>query len=515
MREVASYTFDSEADDEATAGATFEAVSSAIEKWITEKGEEVPGKHGRSKLRFAAGGREAKLARDSVASVSGTVARWVLEEPIPRGSLRTTVGCAFRGKRVDFHCVLEVDLPLAAAPRRQEIFCPGFVRSVLDLPAAWCTGGTVVPRGSTRLVGKAGGREIARSIFDEKRVLPLVVISEQDGFPLHPELVKHATYDLRGLAMVIAVDDEASWELTRAKGKEWSCFNGAIRIYWPLTSGRAPRPDDHFLWTATTLLGVGGSVHDAEKGIRRRLRALLFEASSFVGSTPTVFAELRGEADAARIAAALKAAGEGSEWEKLANSYSEENLKLRAETAALTERAETLDRDVRRLKWDLDNAGSGGGVDTGVEEGVPPQTVSEALFEAREACLGDLVFGADVEQAAEKLASSAGPPEKLLAWLKKLAECAKRRRVNELAEGGVVKWLNANGARCSGEGEVVRKSRSEMARRTWDDGFGHDRPFELHLKVKEATSPDECVRVYFDWDDEHKVMVVGSIGRHP
>ncbi len=54
-----------------------------------------------------------------------------------------------------------------------------------------------------------------------------------------------------------------------------------------------------------------------------------------------------------------------------------------------------------------------------------------------------------------------------------------------------------------------------MKARTWDDGAGARREFELHLKPAEGTSPDRCVRIYFDYDETAQRAVVGWIGRHP
>ena len=73
-----------------------------------------------------------------------------------------------------------------------------------------------------------------------------------------------------------------------------------------------------------------------------------------------------------------------------------------------------------------------------------------------------------------------------------------------------ITWLNENGVAASGEGEVVRSSKTQMAARTWNDGK-EDRQFNLHLKPVEAAAPNRCVRIYFDFDDESGKTVVGWV----
>jgi hypothetical protein len=54
-----------------------------------------------------------------------------------------------------------------------------------------------------------------------------------------------------------------------------------------------------------------------------------------------------------------------------------------------------------------------------------------------------------------------------------------------------------------------------MRARTWDDGTGRRRQFELHLKPAEGTSPDRCVRIYFEYDDASGRSIIAWVGRHP
>jgi hypothetical protein len=125
----------------------------------------------------------------------------------------------------------------------------------------------------------------------------------------------------------------------------------------------------------------------------------------------------------------------------------------------------------------------------------------------------ELVFGDDVEEGVRSLAPDAGPPEKIYEYLKTLADMTTQRQDNTLGKS-TVDWLREHGLRLSNESETVRNSQTEMQKRKWHDGR-NQRQFETHLKPNESTSPDKCVRIYFDYDPEVRKTVVGWVGRHP
>jgi hypothetical protein len=148
-----------------------------------------------------------------------------------------------------------------------------------------------------------------------------------------------------------------------------------------------------------------------------------------------------------------------------------------------------------------------------VEE-TPPATVEEAVLTAMERLDGELVFGVDVNDGIKSLAVEAGPPDKILAYLGVLAEMTVALRKGPLGTSTLL-WLSDRGVSVSGESLTIRNSPAEMKARTWDDGTGQRRQFEMHLKPAEGTSPDRCVRIYFDYDDVSRKTIVGWVGRHP
>ena len=125
-----------------------------------------------------------------------------------------------------------------------------------------------------------------------------------------------------------------------------------------------------------------------------------------------------------------------------------------------------------------------------------------------------LIFGASVNEGIGTVAPDAGPPDKVLSYLRALSDLTEARRKGALGTTAV-KWLGSRGVIASGESETILNSTKEQQARTWEDGAGTKRPFNTHLKPSEATSPDRCVRVYFDYDEERNKIIVGWVGKHP
>ncbi len=150
------------------------------------------------------------------------------------------------------------------------------------------------------------------------------------------------------------------------------------------------------------------------------------------------------------------------------------------------------------------------------DQETPPATVEEAVLRAMEDCQGTLVFGAAVNwgESIGTLSADAGPPEKVLRYLRALGEYTEAKRSNSLGTTAV-KWLEEKNVAAAPESDTIRNNSKERAARTWDDGTGDGRYFDMHLKPKEATSPDQCVRICFDYDAEIGKTVVGWVGAHP
>ncbi len=213
-------------------------------------------------------------------SSEGQITDLILTEPTPDGSFRTTVSVAFGAD------LLAVSVVLAAAsstlkPIYLDVHCPRIVRDFLSLPASWTYHGTELSSTPRDFEGYSGGDAFASLVFDPARAVPVVAVSDEHGGVLHPGIVEALASDLAGLAIVARLDPDASWRVTARKGKDWSCFGGAIRLYWAGINEASASPYRHPLWTPRRLLTDVADTESAAGRIRSQLRRQIFTQAAF------------------------------------------------------------------------------------------------------------------------------------------------------------------------------------------------------------------------------------------
>jgi hypothetical protein len=317
--------------------------------------------------------------------------------------------------------------------------------------------------------------------------------------------------DVCGLGIVADIDDEAAWEMTRQIGKEWSCFNGAIRIYWPnLDRNQSPR--SHPLWTSERLTYKAGDTEDAARPIRNVIRKRLFSVSTFAREQPALLDRLEDESVREAFQEKLRLATSAEDYQKLAEEFDQENVSLRHQLRQERENIKQLRQDLYNLQ--LARAYADADEEVKPDEETPLETVGDAVDKARRLYAMQLTFGDDVQTGVSGLAPNAGPPQKILDYLAALASMVDERREKNTLGTTVIQWLASKGVVASNESETVMRSRTEIKKRTWHDGRG-PREFEMHLKPTEAAPPNRCPRIYFVWDEASAKVVIGWVGRHP
>lgn len=506
MRQLASYSLATAAGDR-SAAAIRNDVSRNVDEWLASKGKLAEPGDG----LVLHDGRLATLARSEINSSQGSISEVVLTEPTPGGWFRTSVSTA------ESAGTLAVSISLSAgssnlSPLSLDVHCPRIVRALLAMPVTWMYGATPLTAVPINLSSPAGGDTLIASVWNPERSVPLVAISDEQGAVLHPGIVEALAQDLAGLAIVARLDPAASWRITVRKGKAWSCYGGAIRLYWP-GLGATINPYDHPLWTPIRLLEDAADTETAAGRIRSQLRRRILSQSAFAVSESPLFSQIRRASRQEEIAALQAKASEETDYRALAEGYF-------AELAKAQELIERRDEDIAALRAQVSSLqlaltwkdAAPDAVEPDVE--TPPSTVEEAVLLAMDRFESTLLFGASVNDGLRTVSPDAGPPDKVLSYLRALSDLTEARRKGVLGTTAI-KWLESRGVIASGESETIRNSPAERQARTWDDGSGGRRGFDLHLKPSEATSPDRCVRVYFDYDEERRKTIIGWVGTHP
>lgn len=482
----------------------FQAVCDCLCEWFQSKFVEADD----GTIRIRKDGRPA-VALSSLEEVAGSkIFRMQATEEVSGGKLTTSTAVLIQGDEVRFACDLGLVATGAARPNIA-LRAPRFIQSVVGLGGAWH-----VEQGRDRVFSQAFKvKETAGELIDlltwPNRALPVIVISERDGAEAFPSLAADVAKRLTSLAHVCVLDEAGSWSLTQALGREWSCYNGAVRLYWP---GAVPigSPFRNPLWFAERLEARFNDA--AEEWLCNKLTRLVIDASSYLSVDPA-FEQVEEQISERRIREAELRAQENSDYAELARIYADEN-------GGLKRRAKALQLEIENLKAEVEGFRAayirGDSISVAVEEAateLPPASVEEAVSQARHRFGDNIAFPDDLDAQLATLNPQAGPPSKVLEHLSGLAELATNLAGSTSIGMSVPKWLKARNIECSGESETVRKSKSAREERTFL--IGGERVYcEYHTKPSDGTSPDRCVRIYFDKADEGRRVRVGYIGRH-
>lgn len=377
----------------------------------------------------------------------------------------------------------------------------------------WYVGATLASTKPIPFVGARGGRALMSVVRHTDRNLPVIAVSRHEGAMLTPTFDEELARDLSGVALIASVDEAAGWEISSEYGREWSCYNGALRLYWPLRP-KSVSAYDHPLWTRERMLERAADEADAANRMRHQLRRQLLALSTYTVGEPTALMRIFADAANARLAGLRESASSVDDWVAIAEEYARENLSLKVRGRELEEQQALLQAQVDSLNIALQYQEVGEEILIRPESAPPVATVSDAVEAARMRLAEDLEFGRDVSEGIGGLAVDAGPPDKIYEYLRVLAEMTSQRRAGGLGRDLLI-WLREQGVKGSNESDTVLNSSAEMQKRTWDNGKGGRQRFSKHLKPSEGTSPDRCVRIYFEYDEALGKTIVGWIGRHP
>ena len=188
-------------------------------------------------------------------------------EPVDGGELQTTVKVLAAPSGLHLNCTLSLGATGGLAPPNVDLFSPRFIREIVGLKIGWRSAPDSEHLLSTFAnVGAADLDEFVRLLQSSQRRLPLILVSDLDGRPLASDLHSRLAADLAGLAHTCRIDQAASWALTQRLDREWSCYNGSVRLFWPFRGNRE-NPRNHPLWTWDRLT----SRADDERSARDRI----------------------------------------------------------------------------------------------------------------------------------------------------------------------------------------------------------------------------------------------------
>lgn len=371
MRKVAAYILERTEGLEWLEARTAEGerLQGVVDAWLKTKGGSPT----------AAGAGTFKALDGSEATYIATEARdgdrsWrmvELSEVTPEGrkfvtSVSVTVGAS---KVVVFITMAVGAVETSISRVDHDARCPQVVRNLLDLelPGPWRHGASrLLPL--SKVDGPDEGETLALELLNEERTVPFVVVSRTAGHPALPRLDEELARDLRGLANVYSIDEEASWALTDYLRHPLSTHSGGLRIYWPGLSMKSD-PFEHQLWTGAKLQGLQDDPQAGLKRLRRKVRGIIMGASAASVVRPSEIDDIRNattRAEYASLQAKAKALEElkakATSLEELqvlaeqhADLYAADNAQLRQQLEERDVRLEDLEDQLKRAETENQN----------------------------------------------------------------------------------------------------------------------------------------------------------------
>lgn len=374
------------------------------------------------------------------------------------------------------------------------------------------------------------GQLVALLTAPERR-LPVVLISECtnrddgffDGYALDGDVL---VQPLLGAAHFVRIKAAQTYELTRLVTPKWTTFDGAVRIYYPDFSLQNSDRRNHPYTTKWDIeLGivngeVGPSYADRLlSGLRayntRRLdwSALGFQFYFTTQQKRLIRQREKHEQSVEEMCASYEAQIEQLQAESRENlslsasyatdadNYKNDCAELRSQVASLKAQVETLRYQVVELTGDAESknvptSGSYTDIKDWVDRYFPDRIYlhPRAIRSLKDAAYDDIAL---VYRCLILLATDY---HELRRGLITREEFERRCRAVDsgLEEGGAVTEMIAEG-----QGDTY-----------FVDYACQRRKLERHLGKGNSRDPKHCLRIYFFWDDESQLVVVGSLPQH-
>jgi hypothetical protein len=406
---------------------------------------------------------------------------------------------------------------LASSPEEHlaiEHHTPGFVAQVTDTPGVLIDGVSIAPTPAVILSDEQVDALI-NSLLDSTRRLPIYALSVPEHAVDHATPLIDAALLARatlGLAHVVVLPPEHSWALTNRFGKRLSVYEGAVRVYLPGFTEDADPYGGHRLFLADRLATPEKATecvrylraHAANESLHRaRLGKEVLEFAAIRNASLAIQQsrlESEGASEAELLAIANKRIEALQGDLKAAQDWEQQ---LSDEHKAAEERAQASEAQYKAATFRIQQL-----LDQMKERGQKPDTTiptpvswSELVSWCDTHLAGRVALTPRARRETDKAEfEDVGLVARCLLWL---ANDYREARI----EGGAdfrdfYIEPGIKNAPCGGDAFPFQ----------WQ---GHSFEAVWHIKNGGNTrDPRRCLRIYFDWDDYGRQVVVASLPAH-
>ncbi len=422
----------------------------------------------------------------------------------------TRIICVARGEHPDFSPTV-----------------PGFVRSILA--AGHCELDGQSADGKPLIVDTYDDVAKLVALLEQRdRIADVIVLAQQEEDGNSPQTILNAkslATSLQGIAHVVVLSSAGSFALTDRVGKDLSVFRQAVRTYRPRFRAWLDDPGRHPLATPARIQRWNGGV----AGFGAHLRDHAISDTVYV---PGREERLPSFTTIRQIAARLErenARASGASDSELLKLFEEENRRLTDDLKEQREQSDLLLEEAERERDSAHDHANGSIAQTmlarerirKLEERIKELTgkpqeapIPESLAGFEEWCnehlAGYVVITNRAYQGVKK--SAFHDPSQIYRALLTLRDHYVPMRMlggadlqaaydRALRDLHVEESLTGDGVKFEGDEYTVQYN-------------GARRELDRHLKSGNSRDPRYCFRLYFFWDEESQVVVVGWLPSH-
>lgn len=374
-----------------------------------------------------------------------------------------------------------------------------------------------------------------KELFEAReRLSPIVLISEfgsffhKDHAPKLEEMADSAAARLHCLGHVYALPDHLAEAWTGLVGKEWSVFNGGVRIYEAGLQFDSQLPQEHPLWIGNKVLHMIQTMPDGVESFSRLLATRCMERAVDLAQSPFVL-NFYSSLKLLNIEQGAFSSQEGNELEFIAQqqeqiriltsqceesmgllSQSEEALRVEKEISTqLRQETHLYKQKVESLRLAL----AAGGI-SDILDGEKPKCYKDLIRWIPSALAGRLCLHSRAQRALKGARYHDFP-----LVVDALILLSQEYRDREMGVPGAgqkfetaLNQLGLGFERSVSQTQVGQFGESYEV--NYPLGSHTKRLLEWHLTKGNSRDPQHCLRIYFFFDSETNEVVVGWLPSH-